>query len=305
MPRLVEKLRQLWERFWALPRLWKGSVSGGAIVVFVALIVGVVLATGGDDNTAVSGVVRGPTPTAQKATPTRVPAPTPNPTPTVVPSPNPTLTPTATISALGEQQPPSAGNPPPPTGVPTPPPPAPSPTPKPVSTPMPIPTATPTLAPHSTYWVLCAGRCWFLAPEIQCAEYRYSGGFRKACASPGFPVGCSNFLPSFCTQKSGWFVRCDVLYAPGRVDCDHSLDGSFSCGLGVTGTRCSPNFNYCTPIEDHVSTCSRYDLGTDVTCTNSVDDQGILSFACHSPTVGSCTCVEHDNSVNSGSFTCP
>ena len=144
---------------------------------------------------------------------------------------------------------------------------APSPTPKPVSSPMPTPTATPTPAPHSTYWVLCGGRCWFLAPEIECAEYRYSGGFRKACASPGFPVGCSNFLPSFCTPKSGWFVRCDVLYAPGRVDCDHSLDGSFSCGRSVTGgTICSSLSNDCTDVADPPFTCWRHDLGVEVTC---------------------------------------
>ena len=90
MPRLVEKLRQVWERFWALPRLWKGSISGGAVAVFVALIIGVILATGGGGNTAVGRVVRGLTPTTT-AEPTSTPTPRPTHTaaPTLTPSPAP------------------------------------------------------------------------------------------------------------------------------------------------------------------------------------------------------------------------
>lgn len=299
MPRLVEQLRQFWERFWALSWWWKGSISGGAVAVFVALIVVVVLATGGGDNTAVGGFGRGPTPAAQKATPTRVP--TPNPTPTA--TPNPTLTPaqTATTSALGEQQPPSDGNPPTPAETPTQPPPAPSPTPKPASTPMPTPTATPTPAPYSTYWVLCGGRCWILTPEIQCVDYRYSSDiFRKACASPGFPAGCSNFLPSFCTPNPGWLVICDTFTTPTYIECDHSLDGSFSCGRSVTGgTICSSLANECTDVADSPFTCWRHDLGVEVTCRTTSP----FGFACDSPTVGSFTCTEPESPLNS--FNCP
>ena len=287
-------LRQHWERFWALSWWWKGSVSCGAVAVFVALIIGVILATSGGDNTMVGEAVRGPTPTARApiATPTRVTTPRPTRTAAVTPTPAPT--PVATISALGEQQPSSAGNPPTPAETPTPPPaaPAPAPTPKPVSTSMPTPTATPTPAPHSTYWVLCGGRCWFLAPEIQCANYPYSGITKKACASPGFPVGCSNFLPAFCTPKSGWFVRCDTVFG-GVENCEHSLDGSFSCGRSVTGgTICSSLANECTDVADPPFTCWRHDLGVEVTCHTTSP----FGFACESPTVGSFTCTE---------FNCP
>ena len=142
------QIRSYWKRFWGLSWWWKGSAAGGALAVPVALIVVVVLATGGSNNTAVSGMIGGPTPTATAplASPTRVPTPTPHPSPTDMttstPSSAPTPTQGGTTSTLEEQQPPSAGNPPPPAETPTSPPPAPTPT-----SPPPPPAPTPTSPP--------------------------------------------------------------------------------------------------------------------------------------------------------------
>lgn len=247
MPRLIEKLRQLWESFWALPRLWKGSAAGGAILVLVALTVGVVLATDGGDNTAVGGVVQGPTPMARvpTATPTRVPTPTPNPTPTPVP--------TATISALGEQQPPSAGNPPPPEEAHT----SPStPTPRPNSTPRPTATPTPTPTPNpdplsripSAYWIDARGDVviYIYYPDIICqSDYLPVGEI--SCRSPGagWNLNCLWTTDWQCSHSHGGDVRCIWdRQPPHDTSCISQVwDGQCRSGydVGAANTRCQRN----------------------------------------------------------------
>ncbi len=82
MPMLVEKLRQLWERFWALSWWWKGPAVGTVWLLGLLAAVAVVVASGGDNDTGVSGVVEAPTPTTSFIpTPTSTATPIP-PTPT-------------------------------------------------------------------------------------------------------------------------------------------------------------------------------------------------------------------------------
>ena len=311
MPNWIEKLGQLWARFWALSWWWKGSVSGGAALLLLAVIVGLVLASGGRDNTAVSGVFQAPTATATTVpavtpTPAQTPTPTTHQTPNNEPSPTSPPGPTTAASTLEEQQPPSVGNPPPPAETPTSPPPAPTPTPGPAPKPTPVPTPTP--LPRPSYWILCLGSCVFLTPEVRCVSYDIVGisSFKKACASPWFPPLCDLRFPATCEPAPpGWSVFCDGVQVPAQITCDHSLDGSFHCsGDSDFGTSCFPLQNVCSPPEQmptySIITCSRTDLGTEVTCIKTSADYGPM-FECDSPTVGSFTCHWMPDNV----FTCP
>lgn len=286
MQGVVYSVVQWFRDAWGLP--WKLKAPFLALSVGVTALIAtasILIATGWNDNTAVSGVFQAPTPTATSGvtpTPAQTPTPTPHPTSTVERSPTPS--PAATTSVAQEEEPPGVANPPA-TSAETPTlPAAPAPTP----TPKPIP--TPTAIPHPSYWVFCGGQCWFLAPEIECLYSRYE----MVCASPQLVLyGPCSPLPYRCAPESGWLVWCDTI-ARGVENCNHSLDGAFSCwGSSLTGnTDCIGLANHCTALVDSVTTCSRYDLDTYVTCR--------WGFSCDSPTAGSFTCTRHDPT-----FSCP
>ena len=108
MLRLVEKLRQLLGRFWALPRLWKGSAA--AIIPLILLGIGLAIALGTDDNTAVLEVTLKPTPTSTALKPSPTAATSLVPTAT---SEEPqALAPEVTPLAEAAQQAPAAQPPP-------------------------------------------------------------------------------------------------------------------------------------------------------------------------------------------------
>lgn len=214
---LAVAIRRAWRRFWALSWWWKGSAAGGAVLVLMAAIIGVALARGDSDNTAVSGVFQAPTPTATSTpgvTPTlaQTPTPTPHPTPSVEPSPTPS--PAATTSAAQEEEPPGVANPPVPSAeTPTPAAPKPPPTP----TPMPTPTPTPTPTPDPlgrippAYWIDARGDVviYVYYPDLTCQEDFRVGQISCRSATRGWTLNCSS--------------------AGTRWSCSHSIDGSVSC----------------------------------------------------------------------------
>ncbi len=154
-------------------------------------------------------------------------------------------------------------------------------------------------------WVICAGSCYFIAPEVKCISYDIAGFTgKKACASPSFPWLCDIRLPATCEPDSpGWIVFCDFAF-PALLDCDHGLDGSFHCSGNEYGTACFPLPNACDPWEQtvggEVTTCTRYDSGAEVTCLKTSAGVG-YNFTCSSPQAGSFTCKSMPDHV----FTCP
>ncbi len=89
MTHLIQKLKESWRRFWALPWRWKGpALSGAGVLVAVAIVVvTVAVASGGGDDDEI--MVQQPTATADRPTPTPAPSPTPSPTPAPTPAPTP------------------------------------------------------------------------------------------------------------------------------------------------------------------------------------------------------------------------
>jgi hypothetical protein len=130
-------LRNAYQRFWALSWWWKGSILGAvlAVIALLAVIMGVVVASGDGGDSLVLEATQEPTFMTTAATPTSTQAPTPIPTPTATPEPP---TPTATPVPPTPAPPP----PPPPTPAPEPPPPQQQPT-----------QAAPTVVQLITVWV--------------------------------------------------------------------------------------------------------------------------------------------------------
>jgi hypothetical protein len=181
-------------------------------------------------------------------------------------------------------------------------------------TPTPLPNAAPAetpapiiAVPASAYWVLCLGNCYFLSPQMECVYYQRFAAYknRVLCASPQIPYNCQFISAAQCAPDSGWAVSCEIPNPFDRLggfdNCDHTLDGSFSCSSGGSGpTFCAGLNQYCTGDATHgdIHTCHRPDLGADADCTSGTSP----TFACHSSTVGSFGCSYHEG--NSSSFTC-
>ncbi len=91
---MLEEVRKVWQRFWALSWWWKGPTLGAT--AFIVLIIGIAVASGGSDNDAEGGEP------ATTVTPTSIPSvipteiPTPEPTPDSTPSTEPTQPPAPT-----------------------------------------------------------------------------------------------------------------------------------------------------------------------------------------------------------------
>ncbi len=286
-----------------LPRKWAALVLG--VIVIGGGIIGVSFLVSGDGDSAVptkvstNSLLSPDSLLAQlQATPTPSPSPTLTPSPTSTPEPLQEPSPTVAefVSPLETHQPAPLPQPTHSTQ------PAPSATPKP--TPKPVPTPTPTPTPRLSYWVICAGGCYVIAPSIMCISYDHVGfTFKRACASPGFPPLCDLRLPATCEPAPpGWIVYCTGS-AFALDNCDHSLDGSFSCSYGDYSTFCFPLPNACDPWEQTdkgaVTTCTRYDSGAEATCLKTSSDNG-YDFACDSPTTGPFTCRSMPDHV----FTC-
>ena len=107
-PSLRHGLVTAWRRFWSLSWWWKGPAVGTVGLLGLLAAVAVVVASGGGNDTAVSGVVEAPTSTTSFApTPTSTPTPIP-PTPTPEPA-----TPTPVPQPIPEQPIPTPESPPP------------------------------------------------------------------------------------------------------------------------------------------------------------------------------------------------
>lgn len=116
----MEAIAQWLRDAWNLPWRLKGPFLALSVAVVALLVtVSIIIATGGDDNTAVSGVVQEPTQTAT-AEPTSTPTSTPAPTPVPTPVPTPTPPPPPPAAPLQSSAPAPAPTPPPPAPSPPP-----------------------------------------------------------------------------------------------------------------------------------------------------------------------------------------
>lgn len=302
---------------WIVRRKWTALTLGVVFVWSIIISVGFLVFSGSSASIPAApytDLLRRPDslPVIVLATPT----PSPSLAPTVTPASSPTSTPQPTqepSSIVAEAVSPPEMYQPLPQPTPQPVPQSTSaqeitPTPISTATPKPTPVPTPTPAPRSPYWVLCLGSCVFLTPNIKCFSYDIAfSSFKKICASPwsSLPLLCDFRLPATCVPPPpSWIVYCDGVPIPAQITCDHSLDNSFHCGGNSEfGTSCFPLQNACSPPEQlptySIITCSRTDLGTEVTCIKTSADYGPM-LDCDSPTIGSFTCKWLPDNV----FTC-
>ncbi len=203
----MKAIAQWFKDAWNLPWSLKAPFLGVLAVVFALLVtVSVIIATGGDDNTAVSGVARGPTQTAT-AEPALTAQPTATPEPT--PKPEPSTTPSAT------PEPPPPAPPPALTAPTTPPPPPPPPTtPQPTAKPSPAPEPTPLIQADEAIaialnWIIDTNDAYYLGgnqlywPQI----WLQAGTCEGAWDSSVWNIACNYFGPHTAYGRSSGVIH--------------------------------------------------------------------------------------------------